>query len=59
MKIALIVSCFEWLTCLFLFIMAEFEKLRPQFKDGTHFSGYKSLLKAGYNVQVSLCLTLT
>ena len=27
MKIMLIVSCSEWLTCLFLFIMVEFEKL--------------------------------
>ena len=26
MKITLIVSCLEWLTCLFLFIMVEFEK---------------------------------
>ena len=26
-KITLIVSCLEWLTCLFLFIMVEFEKL--------------------------------
>ena len=27
MKIMLIFSCLEWLTCLFLFIMAEFEKV--------------------------------
>ena len=27
MKITLIVSCLEWLTCLFLFIMVEFEKV--------------------------------
>ena len=26
-KILLIVSCLEWLTCLFLFKMAEFEEL--------------------------------
>ena len=26
-KIMLIVSCLEWLTCLFLFIMVEFEKV--------------------------------
>ena len=26
LKIMLIVSCLEWLTCLFLFIMVEFEK---------------------------------
>ena len=52
-KITLIVSSLEWLTCLFLFIMAEFEKLQPRFKDGTHFSCYESFLK-GYNVQMSL-----
>ena len=38
--------------------MAEFEKLQLRFKDGTHFSFYKSLLK-GYNVQMSVGLTLT
>ena len=27
MKITLIVSCLEWLTCLFLLIMVEFEKV--------------------------------
>ena len=27
MKITLIVSCLEWLTCFLLFIMVEFEKL--------------------------------
>ena len=27
MKIMLIVSCLEWLTCLFLFIMVEFENV--------------------------------
>ena len=54
MKITLIVSSLD----LFLFIMVEFEKLQLRFKDGTHFSFYKSLLK-GYNVQMSLCLTLT
>ena len=26
-KITLIVSCLEWLTCLFLFTMVEFEKV--------------------------------
>ena len=26
-KITLIVPCLEWLTCLFLFIMVEFEKI--------------------------------
>ena len=58
MKIMLTVSCLEWLTCLLLFIMVEFEKLQPQFKNGTHFSCYARLSK-GYNVQMSLCLTLT
>ena len=32
MKITLIVSCLEWLTCLLLFIMVEFEKLQPRLK---------------------------
>ena len=27
MNIKLIVSCLEWLTCLFLFIIVEFEKV--------------------------------
>ena len=27
MKITLIISCLEWLTCLVLFIMVEFEKV--------------------------------
>ena len=54
MKITFIVSSLD----IFLFIMAAFEKLQLRFKDGTHFSFYKSLLK-GYNVQMSLCLTLT
>ena len=27
MKITLIVSCLEWLTCLLLFVIVEFEKL--------------------------------
>ena len=27
MNMTLIVSCLEWLTCLFLFIMVEFEKV--------------------------------
>ena len=27
-KITLIVSCLEWLICLFLFIMVEFEKVQ-------------------------------
>ena len=40
-KITLIVSCLEWLTCSILFIMVEFEKLQPQFKNGTHFSCYE------------------
>ena len=52
------VSCLEWLTCLILFIMVEFEKLQPRFKNGAHFSCYESLSK-GYNVQMSLGLTLT
>ena len=30
MKITLIVSCLEWLTCLLLFIMVGFEKLQPR-----------------------------
>ena len=58
MKIMLIVSCLEWLTCLLLFIMVGFEKLHLRFKNGTHFSCYESLSK-GYDVQMSLCLTLT
>ena len=29
-KITLIVSCLQWLTCLFLFIMVEFEKVTIQ-----------------------------
>ena len=53
MKITLIDSCLEWLTYLLLFIMVEFEKLQPRFKNGTHFSCYESLSK-GYNVQISL-----
>ena len=58
-KIVLIVSCLEWLTCIFLFIMVEFKLLySPDLKSGTHFSGYKSLPK-GYNVQMSSCFTLT
>ena len=34
MKITLIVSCLEWLTCLFLFTMVEFEKgtIQPRLK---------------------------
>ena len=32
MEITLIVSGLEWLTCLLLFIMVEFEKLRPDLK---------------------------
>ena len=32
MKIRLIVSCLEWLTCSLLFILVEFEKLQPRFK---------------------------
>ena len=35
----IIVSCLEWLTCLFLFIMVEFEKSR--LKNGTHFLATK------------------
>ena len=33
-KITLIVSCLEWLTCLFLFTMVEFEKgtIQPRLK---------------------------
>ena len=58
MKIMLIVSCLEWLTCLLLFIMVGFEKLQLRFKNGTHFSCHESLSK-GYDVQMSLCLTLT
>ena len=58
MKITPIVSCLEWLTCLILLILVEFEKLQPRFKNGTHFSCYESLSE-GYNVQMSLYLTLT
>ena len=56
MKITLIVSCLEWLTCLFLLIMVEFEKVlyRARLKNGTHFSCYETLPK-GYNVQLSNC----
>ena len=54
MKIMLTVSCLEWLTCLLLFTMVEFEKLRSRFKNSTHFSCYESLSK-GYNVQMSMC----
>ena len=54
MKIMITVSCLEWQTCLLLFIMVEFEKLQPGFKNGAHFSRYESLSK-GYNVQMSLC----
>ena len=53
-KITLIVSCLEWLTCLFLFTMVEFEKVLyspDPTKNGTHFSCYESLPK-GYNVQM-------
>ena len=32
MKITLIISCLERLTCLLLFIMVGFEKLRPDLK---------------------------
>ena len=53
MKIMLTVSCLEWLTCLLLFTMVEFEKLQPRFKNSTHFSCYASLSK-GYNVQMSM-----
>ena len=34
------ISCLEWLTCLFLFIMVKSEKV---LKNGTHFSCYKRL----------------
>ena len=53
MKIMLTLSCLEWLTCCTLFTLVEFEKLQPQFKNGTHFSCYESLSK-GYNVQMSM-----
>ena len=49
----LTVSCLEWLTCLLLFTMVEFKKLRPGFKNSTHFSCYESL-STGYNVQMSM-----
>ena len=45
MKIRLIVSCLEWLTCSLLFILVEFEKFQPRFKKGTHFPCYESLSK--------------
>ena len=59
MKITLIVSCLEWLTCLFLFIMVEFEKLlySHDLKMITRFSCHESFRK-GYG-QMSLCFTLT
>ena len=34
------ISCLEWLTCLFSFIMVKFEKV---LKNGTNFSCYKRL----------------
>ena len=52
-KIMLTVSCLEWLTCLLLFTMVEFEKLQPRFQNGTHFSCHESLSK-GYNVHMSM-----
>ena len=59
-KITLIVSCLEWLTCLLLFIIVEFEKLlySPDLKTVLIFSCYESVPK-GYNVQMSLCFTRT
>ena len=57
-KIILIVSCLEWLTCLVLFIMVEFKSYYTAPTHGTHFSCSESLSK-GYNVQMSLCFTLT
>ena len=59
-KITLIVSCLEWLTCLLLFIIVEFEKLlySPDLNNGTHFSCYESVPK-DYNVQMSLYFTQT
>ena len=48
-KITLIVSCLEWLTCLFLFSMVELMK---------RYYAAPTLPK-GYNVQLSNCLTLT
>ena len=50
MKIIVTVSCLEWLTCLLLFTVVEFEKLQFRFKNDTHFSCYKSLSK-GYKIQ--------
>ena len=60
MKITLSIPCLERLTCLFLFIMVEFEKVPYssdllRLKNGTHFPRYESLPK-GYNVQMSDCL---
>ena len=59
-KITLIVSCLEWLTCLYLFMMVEFEKVlySPDIKNSPHFCCYESLPK-GHNVEMSKCLTLT
>ena len=54
-KMTPFVSCLEWLTCLFLFIMVEFEKglYSPDLKMLLiFFSCYESLPK-GYNVQMS------
>ena len=45
----LIVSCLEWLTCLFLFLMVEL--MKRYYVAPT--------LPKGYNVQLSNCLTLT
>ena len=53
-EITLIV-CLEWLTCLFLFIIVEFEKV---LNNSTLFSCHESIPK-GYNVQLSNCLTPT
>ena len=52
-------GCLKWLTCLFLFIMVEFEKLlySPDLKMITRFSCYESFPQS--YVQMSLCFTLT
>ena len=57
----IIVSCLEWLTCLFLLIMVEFKgTIQPRLnKWYSFFLLWKNYLPKGCNVQMSLCFTLT
>ena len=63
LKITLIVSCLEWLTCLLLFIIVEFEKVlySPDLKTVLIFLVTRvfQAVPKGYNVQMSLCFTQT